>query len=54
MISAVPNRFKNRQNAPFIVLVFNESSPLSFISVNNIQLDGGHVGFYQDGGPIEF
>jgi len=29
-----------------------ESSPLSFVPVIYIQLDGGHVGFCQDGCPI--
>ena len=30
----------------------NESSPLSFIPVIYIKLDGGHVGFCHYGGPI--
>jgi len=28
--------------------IIYKSSPLSFIPVNNIPLDGGHVGFCQD------
>ena len=37
---------------PLKCCIMYESSPLSFVPVIYIQLDGGHVGFCQDGCPI--